>query len=295
MTPCGARARQGDGRFVLRPMRVAMSPHITLHRDAIVGGTGEPPPASRRTGGGDGPPAPLSPSRRLGANWDSTLTPWVPGSARLVVAGGWHGNATWAARIVASTADHGVRTIVHVGDLGVLMPGRLGRGFTLRLEQALEQADVRLVLVDGNHDSHARLRWLPVEPATGSRRIGQRLWWSGRGTRWSWAGRSLGALSGAYSVDRPRRTEGFDLWADLEEPTAAERDLLGDEQLDVLFTHEAPDGVQLSSILDIGPRAQLRSRESRILVRTAIERTRPSTVFHGHWHPLPDSNRCAPG
>lgn len=225
-----------------------------------------------------------SPSRRLGLGYDPDVVPLTAAESKIVVAGDWAGQAQWAAAAVRSAAAAGIRTIVHMGDLGVLMPGRLGQRFTAHLEGSLAEHDVRLVLVDGNHDAHARLRRAPSDVFEPFRRLGESIWWSGRGARWTWAGRELGALGGAHSVDAARLTEGYNLWLDLEEPTQAEAALLGEEPLDVLFCHDAPLGVGVVSRLTLSPSVTQRADETRKLLSEVVERTRPTLVFHGHWH-----------
>jgi len=225
-----------------------------------------------------------SPSRRTGAGYDPAITPLAPAATSVAVAGDWGGQIQWARKVVREVAGARLRTIVHLGDLGVLMPGRLGNRFTINLEQNLEENDVRLVLVDGNHDAHPRLRRAPFEPASGFRRLGARLWWTGRGTSWSWAGRRLGALGGAYSVDRARLTEGFNLWSLLEEPTEEEAERLRSERLDVLFSHDAPAGVPLTSWLRLRPAALARANRTRELLDGVVAQTQPAVLFHGHWH-----------
>lgn len=81
----------------------------------------------------------------------------VPSGGRVVVAGDWHGNTTWAMHVIERTAALGIDTILHVGDLGILWPGDAGNSFTFKLQRHLNKHGVRLVLVDGNHGSAVRI------------------------------------------------------------------------------------------------------------------------------------------
>lgn len=198
-----------------------------------------------------------------------------------MITGDWHRNGPWAVQTIDEAAARGARTIVVCGDVGLLWPG--DREFTRKLEQACQRAGTVVCALDGNHDAHAALRALPVGPE-GFARVDQHLWYVTRGARWAWGGRQFGALGGAYSVDHRKRREGVNLWADLEEVTPADVELLGAEPLDVLLSHEAPLGVNLVSDLALPAADRRRSDAQRALVRAAVEATRPVLVFHGHWH-----------
>ena len=230
---------------------------------------------------GNEPAVATAPSRRLGTGWDPTILPWIDGQEVVLIAGDWHGTTAWARRVAAAAADRGVRTIIQLGDLAVLWPGP--DRFTLQLETALADADVRLVFIDGNHDSHNRLREIPLGP-DGFARIDQHIWWAPRGHRWSWAGRAFGALGGAFSVDWRRRIEGLSFWAGIEEVDPRDIVRLGSQPLDVLLSHDAPLGGPLKGDFRLAPEDEHRSRRSRELVAQAVENTRPTLAFHGHWH-----------
>lgn len=223
-----------------------------------------------------------STSTRTGPGWDESVVPFVGDDSRVLVAGDWHGATPWAVTVLERAADLGVSTIVQLGDLGMWMPGR-GRRMAEEVDVAGRRTGVRLVFVDGNHDPHARLRQLPVG-SDGLARVGQHVFYAPRGSRLDWAGRTLGVLGGAFSVDRAHRTEGLDLWADLEEVTAEDVARLGAGPVDVLLTHEAPAGVELRASLRVDEFASYRADRQRALVRRAVDATGPQLVFHGHWH-----------
>lgn len=104
------------------------------------------------------------------------------------------------------------KTIIHVGDLAVLWPAANDNDkFTKVLKRRLDEHNLTLVFVDGNHDVHPKLRALPVnEDSFGV--INGRLLYAPRGHRWNWSGIRFGALGGAYSVDRRSRKLGKSWW-----------------------------------------------------------------------------------
>ncbi|MFC0713681.1 metallophosphoesterase family protein [Cellulomonas biazotea] len=205
----------------------------------------------------------------------------MDGTSRIAVLGDLDGQTGWAKSIISQVAARGIHTVLQVGDCGLLWPGR-GDAATRDIERACVEHDVRFAFIDGNHDPHARLRAVPVA-SDGFARIAQHIFYIPRGARWNWEGRSFGAVGGAYSVDRDRRTEGVNLWAELEEATTEDVNRLGPATLDILLTHDAPAGVRLRG-LRLSERSRLRSQAQRDLLRSVVDSTRPAFAIHGHWH-----------
>jgi predicted phosphodiesterase len=139
-------------------------------------------------------------------------------AVRFAVAGDWHGDLSIARAVVRTLKSEDVHLLLHVGDLAVRWPGPKKGRFDKRLGQLLDDADIEFLFIDGNHDNHKELRELTPLP-DGTRRLSDRMSYVPRGTVIERHGVRIGGLGGAYSVDRRWRTEGKDLWADLEEPT----------------------------------------------------------------------------
>ncbi|MFC8190823.1 metallophosphoesterase [Cellulomonas sp. NPDC057328] len=204
-------------------------------------------------------------------------TEWTE-ATRVVVAGDWHGDTLAAGAVVELAAARGATTLVHVGDLGIGVPG-----FVRDLEAVLASAGSILTTCGGNHDDWS---WLAPahRDAHGMRWLAPHLAWAPRGHRWSIGGRRIGALGGAVSVDAfTRQTDGAQ-YPD-EAPTADDLEMLGSEPLDMLLAHDVPAGVPLTSRMpgipaDVAAKAQA----VRELLATAVERTQPRLVFSGHWH-----------
>lgn len=114
---------------------------------------------------------------------------------------------------------------------------------------------------------------------------------SPRGHRFTIGNLRFGSLGGAVSVDRatdtPRREPGSIVgkwWWPTEAPEQADLDALGAGALDVLITHDVPDGVPMIGSGDWDPSLIDRSNLVRVLLRRAVEATRPAVSFCGHWH-----------
>ena len=225
----------------------------------------------------------------------------VPGPTgaptRILVAGDTHGNLGWISTIAKLAARHGCTGIVQLGDFGFWSDKKtrhtpvLNEHFLDAVATDLACYGVWMRVVDGNHDAHPLVleRFhpgaYPTEPV--SVRSGL-LDWATRGSRWEWAGVRFGALGGAVSIDKRMRTPGWSWWAtEMIWPEDVER--LGTGALDVLCTHEAPEGVGQPGVDFVQLPIRLLqeeadSRACRRLVEQARQATRPALLLHGHHH-----------
>lgn len=203
----------------------------------------------------------------------------------LVVAGDWHGELQWARHVIRSAHAAGAKTILQVGDLGVLWPGR-GKGrFDAKLDRYLSLFDINLLFTDGNHDHHTELRALEVG-AEGIAKVLPRIGYLPRAGRTVVQGIQIGALGGAFSVDHPFRKPGVDWWPEIEEVAPEDVDrLVAGGPVDILLTHDVPASVNLQSKWDgLDAVTIARAQVSRDLLQRAVEALRPPNVFSGHWH-----------
>jgi hypothetical protein len=198
-----------------------------------------------------------------------------------------HGNLTAARWALEHCARHGASVVVQVGDLGVFWPGD-GDRVVRELDRACRRSGVRMVFVDGNHEGHATLARLRDQPGR-VHQLTDSLSWADRGSRFTVGGVRMGGLGGAYSVDSITRVAGVDWWPGLEEPSEDDVDRLGDAELDVLVTHDAPAEAPLVSRWPVGSVPERDSWRSRHLVSAAARRTAARVVVHGHWHHAHDS------
>ena len=165
----------------------------------------------------------------------------------------------------------------------MLWPGEHPKSFDLPLAEELEKRDLIFVFADGNHDNHAALRVIPAG-LDGFVEVQPRLFWAPRGHRWNWSGIDFAAFGGAYSIDRDIRVEGRDVWTALEEPTIGEADRLGWDKVDVLLTHDVPEGVPLDFGMSLPGHIVRAANQTRILLKLVVDQVHPQIVFSGHHH-----------
>ncbi|MGF9663163.1 metallophosphoesterase [Arthrobacter crystallopoietes] len=201
----------------------------------------------------------------------------------IAVAGDWHGDVPWMRAVVDTAAAAGAELLLHVGDLAVLWPGRDKGKFDRRLQQRLELRDMQFIFVDGNHDNHHELRLLPLDD-DGLAPLRPRIRYLPRGARFTYSGMTIAGLGGAYSIDQQWRTTGKDWWPDEDVTDEDVNRLIAGGPVDILITHDAPDGVRVKSDLDLPPDVLEASEETRTRLRRAVDALRPASVFAGHWH-----------
>jgi len=213
--------------------------------------------------------------------------PLHPDPGIVAIAGDWHGNTRWALGQIRNAHEHGATTIVHVGDFGFWTDCDQTTAYLGELDELLTDYGMWLLWVDGNHEDHARLATLPVDPATGLRPITARIHHLPRGFRWTWHGRDWMALGGAHSVDRAQRCEGVSWWPG-EFLTPAEVEYAcRDGNVDVMLCHDSPTRADVPVLRGPSswPQYDLAaSAQHRALIQHVVDTVRPAVLWHGHYH-----------
>jgi predicted phosphodiesterase len=206
----------------------------------------------------------------------------LPQLTTVAVLGDWHGNPTWAKRMIRTLVEtERPDLLLHVGDFGFWPednPESYQRDYLAMLEEELAAAGVELWFIDGNHEHFPYLYSFPVQK-DGRRRISAHLYHLPRGFGALLGGKKFVALGGAYSIDREHRVEGV-TW--FEEELITEADLalaLAQETADVLLTHEAPR-LPHSNFT----KTDAISAEQRDRVAKAMSVLEPAYLVHGHHH-----------
>lgn len=200
--------------------------------------------------------------------------------------GGRGGPPGWMGRVFEWASHCGARYILQLGDYGV-WPGKDGREF-LELSSRLSTSyGIPIYFVEGNHDDYTYLgaRKDNLEP-DGSVAIRDGVRWLPRGTRWTWGGIRFGALGGAVTVYKHLSDiePGKNWWPE-ESISQDDVDKLGDDQLDILVTHDMPIlSSHIRMAWDIPAWVSADIDDTRRMLAQAVQRTRPSLILHGHLH-----------
>lgn len=211
---------------------------------------------------------------------------------RLLICGDWHGDARHAKAAIAFAERVGADGILHVGDFGWSWKANLAKTFNPAVDAELAKRDLFCIWIDGNHEHHVAIRDLSPRDSDGFVPTGDsgRLFWAPRAHRWNWWGVEFAAMGGAMSPNRDAYINGVTVFPELEEVKAEDVAALGTAKVDVMLTHEVPEGAYVYKHLKFPAWVERQANKSRALLRQAVENTRPDLVFSGHWHQRQTSN-----
>ena len=144
-----------------------------------------------------------------------------------------------------------------------------------------------LCFVDGNHENFLALYACPEQTWCGGRvhRLRRNVLHLMRGQVFRVQGRSFFTMGGAYSIDRPWRTEGVSWWPQ-ELPTGEEYDeaarnlLACGKRVDYVLTHTLPR----ESILRYGRYPDPHDRELTGFLEWVLYEADYGHWYCGHWH-----------
>lgn len=200
---------------------------------------------------------------------------------KIMFLGDSHADKVFVKRALGVCKELGIDQIVQVGDFGFWVGDRNGKIFLQEVSDYSVKLGIPIYWLAGNHedynyidrliDEHGRSDFIETHP---------NLFYIPSGFAWDWDGLRFGCLSGAFSIDRDRRTEGFD-WFPQEMPDLTLIEGLG--ELDILLSHDSP--IVPTMIYASGNfKRHPQSEESQKTVYDALVRTKPYLQVVGHWH-----------
>lgn len=215
---------------------------------------------------------------------------------RILCVGDVHGDGQFFASICRTAKKKNCDAIVQVGDWGFWEHTKDGVAFLKWVERQLNEKQIDCFWLDGNHENHDLLREKYGPGGShhnptpeGFWKIRERLFYLPRGIRWNWAGIDFMALGGADSIDKPYRTRYVSWW-----PSELISD--GDVEfasrpgnVDVMFTHDAPESVIVPFIRAMEKDQFHLSRMNRIKLAEVVRTVKPKYLIHGHYHYRYDS------
>ncbi|SDA20840.1 hypothetical protein SAMN02910447_01864 [Ruminococcus sp. YE71] len=147
-------------------------------------------------------------------------------------------------------------TLIICGDFGFVWDDVSSR---IRLKH-LQDEKFTIAFVDGNHENFDLLGQYPVIDWNGGKahQVGRNIFHMMRGECFTIEGRSFFAFGGAYSVDKPMRTEHFSWWKE-EKPSKEDYDNASKtlerigKKVDYVLTHNIPEStiIRLGKVPDV--------------------------------------------
>jgi Icc-related predicted phosphoesterase len=199
---------------------------------------------------------------------------------KVLFAGDIHGNIQHLEWLYAHAHKNEVNTIIACGDFGYWVHLPFGKKFLARCVSLAEANNIPLMWIDGNHENHDLLDDLRTQHGDTSPIPTPNEWvkWIPRGCRFDMNGYTFMGYGGAYSVDWKDRELGRSWWKQ-ELISPYHIDTLSEEEVDVLITHDAPYGVELTYKDDIPV-----SVYQRELVLEIQQKVKPRFHVCGHHH-----------
>jgi hypothetical protein len=116
----------------------------------------------------------------------------------------------------------------------------------------------------------------------------QNLFYLQRGFSWSWHDVRMMAAGGAVSVDKDWRRPGVSWWPEEELTDEEERIISSQPEVDILFTHDVPEFIDISKHMACRGRHFLKvdreSQQHRRRIQRIVESVHPRILCHGHYH-----------
>lgn len=207
---------------------------------------------------------------------------------RILMTGDAHGSISaweyWVKAALRADAD----AIFQVGDnlrMDDMVP------FLNRIRELLDKSHLLGYCIDGNHDPLEVLQSYPEADEPGLRALRPNFFYVERGAIVNFDGVNFMGLGGAFSVDREERSErtaedGIVRWWPSETITLpqvqAAITTAGTTKVDVMVTHDFPEGVDFQKIRFLKPNEE--AQKQRRLIRRVAAVAKPNVLFHGHHH-----------
>lgn len=192
--------------------------------------------------------------------------------------GDTHGDTEAIEEGFAAAARSNAAAVVSVGDLWYQPRTDTFNDVVSSVLAGIQHAGCPLYLVDGNNDDADAL--LGDGEAGSTVEVGDGFIYASRGATWNVEGVSFAAFGGAVTFRRDGRTVGVDLF---NNEVASDLDLqraLKGGRVDVLVTHDAPEGAPMPKTLKGGGPDEV----NRKRVLQVLEARTPNLVVHGHYH-----------
>lgn len=211
---------------------------------------------------------------------------------KILLVGDTHASRTAVSLAFDIATKSACDKIFQVGDFGFWPRFKNGNAFLQFTNDLVEDTDIPFYFLAGNHEDWNDLDIIFTTSATdedGFHKYGKMLI-APRTHVWSWENVSFGLISGAYSIDRIRRTKDWD-WFAQEVPTAEDvNDLVSRlneaklDHVDVMLAHDAPENIfGITGLTDWIIKSD-DAEACQAICLDALTKLKPSLYMHGHWH-----------
>lgn len=214
--------------------------------------------------------------------------------SKVLIVGDTHSDNRGLEMAIHPHRNDGIEHILQVGDWGYVWRGIQQTQKRLeKLARVLNKYAMTMDWVRGNHEDYNTLAELGCLPLSPDRvQMTPRVGYLPDAYVWVWEGLVCASLGGASSVDKPDRVKDVDWFSQeliCEEAVESLIDQLYGKQLDVLFTHDAPDTDRLNNYLSQsagfwGVHELVISDQQRELLNIVVDTLSPRLLIHGHYH-----------
>lgn len=182
----------------------------------------------------------------------------------------------------------GITDVYHLGDFGIYSD-RGGLKYLRAVQKQLELYGMKIYVTEGNHEDYKFINSIPVS-MDGKKWVKENIALLPRGYRWEIDGKDFVSLGGAASIDFTSLKENKSWWK--EEFITPENllEVASGGEADIMFTHEAPFGIQALETLkeenkdEWEPVELAYAYQSQKMMTLAVDNVRPKMLFHGHYH-----------
>jgi Icc-related predicted phosphoesterase len=197
----------------------------------------------------------------------------------ILIAGDSHADYRYMRKLFDLAKETTIKEIIICGDFGYWPTDPEGKTFLHHLNNFMQDKDLRVYFVDGNHEDFRALNKLPKDKVS---MIPEALnvFYIPRGVTTIIDNRKVLGFGGAVSIDKQWRVLGKS-WFIEEAITDDDINNLNDvENIDVMICHDGPLNIVSDPSYKIDPDSDI----NRQRLRKAVMKVKPKMLFHGHYH-----------
>ena len=200
---------------------------------------------------------------------------------RILMAGDPHGDRTNVSMLLDVAVLTDCTKIMFLGDFGYFEHIPQNPSFVTAISVEAVRVNVEIHFIKGNHDNHEMLNRLYGEHGS-VKEIAKMVYYHPNCEVWEWDGVVFGAIGGAVSIDKNKRTPGHTWWHNEEISNVDLRKCEEMGNVDVLLSHDCPLTGNVEDYCDF--RADALFMGHRRKLQHVVEVVKPKLLFHGHFH-----------